>query len=279
MTPLSLALTVVFGGVIGVFSGLLGLGGGVLLVPVLYWALSAHGIFGAVIPPEIQPVVAHATSLFVIIPIALAGVWEFHKKKRVVWTLAIPMGLGAVVGATLGAHVAQVLPGAVLKAGFGVVLAAAGAKLLWGGPTSPEGAGGEVGAVGARAAIGGVLIGFLAALLGVGGGIVAVPFLIYVLHLDVRSVAGTSLGMIVFAATAATVTYGFSGWEQAGLPAGSVGFIYLPMGVALIPGAVLAVRLGARMNQRMTAAGLRRLFGFVFVVLGCRLLILNLLAL
>lgn len=278
MTLLALALTVLFGGVIGLFSGLLGLGGGVLLVPVLYWALSTPSVFGAVVPTEHQAVVAHATSLFVIIPIAVAGVRAFHKERLVVWWLAIPLGLGAVVGAAFGAYSAQLLPGEALKAGFGIVLAAAGVKLLRGGP----GRGGHVtedaGAVRVRAVLGGVLIGFLAALLGVGGGIVAVPYLIYVLGLDMRRVAGTSLGMIVFAATAAVITYGLSGGTEVDLPSGSAGFIYLPMGFALIPGAVLAVRFGAHLNQRMTAVRLRQMFGVVFVILGARLLLLNVLA-
>jgi len=103
------------------------------------------------------------------------------------------------------------------------------------------------------------------------GGIVAIPILIYLLRIDVKKVAATSLGIVVFSALTATVTYVLAGWGRTDMPPGSAGFVFLPAGLALLPGAVLTVRVGVRLNRRMNPRGLRVLFGLLFLFIGARL--------
>jgi uncharacterized membrane protein YfcA len=123
---------------------------------------------------------------------------------------------------------------------------------------------------------GGVFIGFITSLLGVGGGIVAIPLLIYLVRLEMEKVAATSLGIVVFSAFTAAVTYAISGWNNPELPAGSLGYVHLPAGLALLPGSVLMAPLGVRLNKSMDPRALKVLFGVVFLLIGLRLFLGNL---
>ncbi len=274
MSLLALALTLLYGGVVGVVSGLVGVGGGIVMVPLLY-VLFAHPEWSGIsIPPVYHAVVAHATSLFVIVPTAVAGILAYHRSKLVAWRVALPMAGAAVVAAMGGVQVAVRLQPELLKAGFGAFLFVSGLNLLiasrW------EGRGGDGGNKGlAFAVAGGILIGFITALLGVGGGIVAIPLLIYLVRLDVKKVAATSLGIVVFSALTAALTYALNGWGHPELPPGSAGYIFLPAGLALLPGAVLTARFGVKLNQRLNPRALKVLFGFVFLLIGLRLLLGN----
>jgi len=274
MSLLALALTLLYGGVVGVVSGLVGVGGGIVMVPLLY-VLFAHPEWSGIsIPPVYHAVVAHATSLFVIVPTAVAGILAYHRSKLVAWRVALPMAGVAGLAAMGGVQVAVRLQPELLKAGFGAFLFVSGLNLLiasrW------EGRSGDGGNKGlAFAVAGGILIGFITALLGVGGGIVAIPLLIYLVRLDVKKVAATSLGIVVFSALTAALTYALNGWGHPELPPGSAGYIFLPAGLALLPGAVLTARFGVKLNQRLNPRALKVLFGFVFLLIGLRLLLGN----
>ncbi len=275
VSPLALALSLLFGGVVGVVSGLVGVGGGIVMVPFLYLLFAYPELSGIVIPPPYQAVVAHATSLFVIVPTALAGIMAYQRSRLVAWRAALPMAVTAVLAAMAGVQVAVRLPPEVLKAAFGAFLVASGINLLRTSrredPQEPAGPRALPAAVG-----GGLLVGFITALLGVGGGIVAIPILIYVMRLEMRKVAATSLGVVVFSALVAAITFAVTGWHHPELPAGSLGYIFAPVGLALMPGAVLTARFGARLNQKMNPRTLKVLFGSVFLLVGLRLLLANL---
>lgn len=271
MTPLAFVLTLLSGGLVGLVSGLVGVGGGIVMVPILY-ALLAHPEWSGVrVPGDLQAVVAHATSLFVIVPTALAGTLSYHRAGLVVWRAALPMAATAVLAAMGGVQVAVRLPADVLKAGFGLFLVVSGLNLLMGQRKGGTAGPGEKTSV-PVAVLGGALVGFITSLLGVGGGIVAIPILLYVVRLDIKKVAATSLGIVVFSGLTAALTYGFSGWGHQDLPPGSVGYIFLPAGLGLLPGAVFTARWGARLNQRMKARTLKVVFGGVFILVGLRLL-------
>ncbi len=272
MSLLALASTLLFGGVVGLVSGLVGVGGGIVMVPLLYLLLDHPEWSAILVPAQYQAVVAHATSLFVIVPTAVAGLLAYHRSGLVAWRVALPMAATAVLAAMLGVQVAVRLPPEALKAAFGLFLMASGLNLL---RASHK----EVSPLEAPrasllvAVVGGLLIGFITSLLGVGGGIVAIPILIYLVRLDIRKVAATSLGIVVFSALTAACTYGVAGWHHPQLPPGSAGYIFLPAGLALLPGAVLTARWGAKLNQRMNPRGLKVLFGMVFLLVGLRLLL------
>lgn len=267
MNPATLAGFVGVGLVVGFAAGLVGIGGGVLMVPFLYFVYESARLSVA---PELQATVAHATSLFVIVPTAVVGALSYHRSGRVAWRAALPIGAFSVIGGVLGARLAILLPGELLKLVFGLFLMINAAQLT----RERRGAGDHALRLSLAVTIPvGIGVGVFSALLGVGGGLVAIPLLLYVVGLSIEKVAATSLAIIMFAASAGTLTYIVSGLGQAGLPAGSLGYVNATAGVPLMIGSILTVRLGAKVNQRMNVRTLKRVFALLLFVLGLRLAI------
>lgn len=281
MTPAALGASLLFGVLVGVLSGLIGVGGGVIMVPWLYLLFALEDWSGVAVAPRYEAVVAHATSLLVIVPTALSGLAAYQRSRLVVWRLVVPMGLGSVAAAAVGAAYADALPPQFLKAAFGVLLLVASLRLAVRGRAWPvDAAGGGAPEPGLPVVLAcGLAVGLLASLLGVGGGILAIPLLIHVLGVELHRVAATSIGIIVFASAAGALTYGWVGGGVVGLPDWSWGYVFLPAAGALMPGAVLGARWGARLNQHLEADALRLVFAGLFLLMGLRLLGSNLSAL
>ncbi|UCC82328.1 MAG: sulfite exporter TauE/SafE family protein [Gemmatimonadota bacterium] len=261
----------------GAVSGLVGIGGGAVMVPFLYFFLALPDLSGVHTPAAQQAVVAHATSLLVIVPVSLRGAWLYHRAGLVEWRAIWRMGLASVVTASLGARAAVALPGALLKLAFGTFLLVIAARLFIGKrSTQPTGDWAENHMHTGRALAGGAAVGFFSALLGVGGGLVAIPVLIYGLHLPIRKVTGTSLALITFTALVGVAAYAVSGWAAPD-GAGATTYFHLPAALALAIGALLAVPLGTGLQMRMPSHALRKMFAVVFLVLGARIVIVNLL--
>lgn len=267
----------------GLLSGLAGIGGGAIMVPFLYALLESPDFLGVGVAPAQQAVVAHATSLLVIVPTAVSGLRTFHRAGLVAWSLVLPMAVASVAAAAGGAVVAGQLPPGALKTGFGLVLLATGARMAWQGWSSREtGVAGRGESLPDRrdpaagislgtSLLCGAAVGLFSALMGVGGGLLAIPLLIYVLRVPMEQVAATSMGLIVFASVAGSVAYVIAGFRAPALPPGTLGFVFVPAALALAPGAVLGARWGARLNQRLDPRGLTWLFAVLFLVLGARL--------
>ncbi|NIR42559.1 MAG: sulfite exporter TauE/SafE family protein [Gemmatimonadetes bacterium] len=263
----------------GAVSGLVGIGGGAIMVPFLYFFLASSELAGVALPATEQAVIAHATSLLVIVPISVRGAWLYHRAGRVDWDAGWRMGLAAVAFAVLGARVAVAVPGQALKLVFGIFLLAVAVQVLLGRRSVAGLATVRTGTRTVRALLGGALVGFFSALLGVGGGLVAIPVLLYWLHLPMEKVSATSLAIITFTAAAGVLTYAVSG--QLGGPGGAavLSYFHLPVALALAVGALIAVPLGTEAQLRMPTRYLRYLFAVVFLLLGARLTVVNLLML
>ena len=247
----------------------MGIGGGVLVVPFLYLLMAGSGWSGLVVAPAHEAAVAHATSLALIIPTAISGVLAYRRSRALELP---PLGLlvaGAAVGALVGSAVATSSPASLLKAAFGVFLLVMAAR-LFGLLPSPQGeAEREVRGAGL---FGGGTIGFFSAMLGVGGGLVAIPILLRWGGITLDRVVPVSLVLVVFASLAGTLGYAVAGWGVEGLPVGSAGYVHLPALAAMLPGAILLAPVGAAWNQRMPVATLRRVFGVLLFLVGVRVL-------
>lgn len=262
----------------GAVSGLVGIGGGAVMVPFLYFFLSHPELSGAQVPAAQQAVVAHATSLLVIVPVSLRGAWLYHRAGLVEWRAVWRMGLASVVTASLGARAAVAMPASLLKTAFGVFLLVVATRLFIGkSSTESSGDWAESDIRTGRALAGGAAVGFFSALLGVGGGLVAIPVLIYGLHLPIRKVTGTSLALITFTAVIGVAAFAVSGWT-APAGAGVLTYFRVHAALALALGALLAVPIGTGLQMRMPTHALRRLFAVVFFVLGARIIMVNLLS-
>jgi uncharacterized membrane protein YfcA len=255
-----------------------GLGTGflaVLMVPLLYLYYETPSWAPVAVDPGIHAALAHATSLFVIVPTAIGGTLVYQRSGMVEWRAALPMAAGSVVAAVVGARVALLLPDPWLKLGFGLFLVASGVQLFL-RRAAPSGSHARLAW---PALVGsGVAAGFFSALLGVGGGLVAIPLLIYATRLPLQRVAATSLAVVVFAASAGVLGGGTSGLHAAELPPTSLGYVDLGAGLPILAGALLSVPLGARVNQRLPTRRLQRVFAWILLALGLQIVVTNVLA-
>ena len=251
------------------------------MVPFLYFYYAHDAWSGVTLTPVLHATVAHATSLFVIVPTAVVGTLTYARNGLVAWRAALPVALFSMGAAAAGAMLAVRVPAELLKSGFGAFLVFTAIQLL-----------SSRSAVAARpvrrsvlaAAVSGALVGLLSAVLGVGGGLVAIPLLIYLIRVDISRVAATSLAIVAFAATAGTLTYMATGYSGDALsdpvmPRGSIGFVHVAAALPMLPGAIIAARWGARLNQRLDAARLRVIFALLLLVFGVRLVVENLIPL
>lgn len=247
------------------------------MVPFLYFFLALPEWSGARIPGAEQAVIAHATSLLVIIPISLRGAWLYSREGLVEWNAVWRMGIASLVTAVLGARVAVLVPGELLKLAFGVFLIVIATRLMFGKKRSEEDSEGGGAIPTGRALVGGAAVGFFSALLGVGGGLVAIPVLIYWLHVPIRKVSGTSLALITFTALMGVVSYAVSGSLRH--PGDVLTYFHLPAALSLAVGAIVAVPLGTGLQLRMPVHRLRLMFAVVFLLLGLRIFSSNLFSL
>ena len=267
-----LAALLAVGLLVGFVSGLIGIGGGVLIVPFLYFFYGHPSWSGLAVDPDLEATIAHATSLAVILPTGLAAARAHHRHGMVAWRAALPIAAVAAVAAIAGANLAVLLPAEVLKLMFGLLLIGSGINLT---RSQEDHAREELRLTAPVVAITGIAVGLLSAMLGVGGGILAIPMLVYVVGLDIRRVAATSIAIVALTAASGTVTYAVAGWGDPGRPPGSMGYIHLVAAIPILLASLATVRLGAWANRRMQAKHLRLLFAGVFLVLGVRLIIEN----
>ncbi len=202
MTPADRSRGVLAGALAGFTGGLFGVGGGIVLVPVL------TGRFG------FTQHRAHGTSLAVIGATALASLFVYGGRAHVAWSTALVVGLASIAGAPLGARLAGRLSARRLKLAFAAFLVLVAARLLWRLPPPEAALEGAV-AWGAELALG-FAIGLLAGFMGVGGGILAVPAFVLLLGLPQATAQGTSLAVILVTAPAGAIEHhrqGHVAWE------------------------------------------------------------------
>lgn len=254
------------GAAAGIMAGLLGIGGGLILVVALVWLLPAQGV-----PPEEAMHVALATSLASIILTGLSSARAHHRRGSVLWRSVAWLVPGMLVGGVLGAAVATLLSGDTLRycvAGFCFIAAA---QLLFG---KARGDGSErvdqPASPGLTAA--GVGIGAVSAVVGIGGGSMTVPLLVWLGVAPVRAV-GTSSACGVAIALASAVGYMGLGPEAGTMPAGSVGYVYVPAALGIAAMSIIAAPWGTRLAHHISGTTLKRVFAGFLVTVALSLLI------
>lgn len=238
MTYGTFAVAMIFAGLLGGFiAGLLGVGGGIVIVPVLYFVLGGMGV-----DDDIRMKIAVATSLTTIVFTSLASARSHYRKGAVDFDLikawALPIFLGVVSGTLIAAYV----PGKVLTGVFAVtaLLVAINMTLRANSPALAKDFPHPV----VKAAFG-YLVGIISAMMGIGGGTLSVPILT-AFNYDIRKAVGTASALGFVIAIPGTIGYVLAGWSAPGLPAGSLGFLNLFALVALIPLTMLIAPLGAK---------------------------------
>jgi uncharacterized membrane protein YfcA len=247
----------------GLLAGLLGVGGGLIIVPVLALSFAAQGM-----AHEVQMHLAVGTSLATIIFTSLSSVYAHHRRSAVAWSTLRAMAPGIVVGALGGALVARWLPTLSLRYLFGAFeLFVALQMALSLKPAAHRGLPGKWGISTA-----GVVIGSLSALVGVGGGTLTVPFLLWC-NVTIQRAIATSAACGLPIAVAGAAGFVISGWGNTQLPAWSSGYLYWPALLGVAVASVLLAPLGARLAHTLPTAVLKQLFALLLLGLALRMLI------
>jgi uncharacterized membrane protein YfcA len=259
----SYALLGVFAGVI---AGLLGVGGGLIVVPILAALYSLQG-FAA----ELTMQLAVGTSLATIVFTSLSSMRAHHRRGAVDWPIMTQLSAGILLGAWLGGVLAQWLGGVLLALLFGAFELAVALQMGFGRPPAAHRA-----APGrARNAVAGVVIGAVSALLGIGGGTLSVPNLVWH-NVDVRRAVGTSSACGLPIALVGALGFALVGQGMEGLPPGSSGYVYWPAVAAISVTSVAGAPLGARLAHRLDRVTLKRLFALFIGLLGIGMMVRNL---
>jgi len=246
----------------GFLAGLLGIGGGMLLVPFIILLLTARGF------PEAHVLkTAVATSLATICFTSISSVRAHHARGAVRWRIVRLLAPGILLGAFAGAQVARVLPAAVLGVLFALFVGFSATQMLIDRKPAPgrqlPGSAGMLGAGG--------VVGMLAALVGAGGAFVSVPFMTWC-NVPIHQAVATSAALGFPLALAGTVGYVVAGWPLHDLPPGTVGYLFLPALLVISVASVCTAPLGARTAHRLDMRQLKRVFAVMLYGLGAYML-------
>ena len=248
---------------VGFLAGLLGIGGGMLMVPVLTWQFTQRAV-----PSGLAVKMAIATSMATILFTSLSSVRAHDRLGAVRWSIVRTMAPGILLGGLAGgAGMFALLKGQGLALFFAAFISYSALQMLLDRKPKPErempGAWGQIG-VGAG-------IGFISALLGAGGAFLSVPFMTWC-NVPPRNAVGTSAAMGFPIALASTLGYVASGWSLPSALPGAVGYLYLPaMGVVAVASVTLAP-WGARTAQHINVKALKRIFALLLFGLAVSML-------
>jgi uncharacterized membrane protein YfcA len=245
----------------GFVAGLLGVGGGLILVPALSW-LYAHQGF----PAEYNIHLALGTSLASIVLTSLSSLRAHHGHGAVRWGIVRRITPGIVLGTLAGALAAAWLTDFGLRVFFTLFLFYAATQMLLGFRPRPHR---QLPGWPGMTVAGGV-IGTVSSWVGIGGGTLSVPFMTWC-NVGMHHAIGTSAAIGLPIAVSGALGYALSGQAASGLPAYSLGFIYLPALAGIALSSWLTAPIGARVAHRLPVARLKRIFAGLLYLLGLRM--------
>lgn len=259
--PLLIAL-IAAGAFAGVIAGLFGIGGGIVIVPVLAFAFASLGY------EEVAMHAAVGCSLATIVATSIRSGLSHHKRGAVDIDVVKGWTPWIMAGAVLGGIIAGFMPGEVMRGFFGAILVLVALQFIFGRPNFTLAK--EMPTGFPRVAIAGGL-GAMSGIMGIGGGVFGVTLMTLCGHTVHRAV-GTAATFGFAIGLPAAVTYGITGWGASDLPPYSIGYLNIP--AILIIGIMTTslAPLGAALAHRLNATTLKRIFGIVMLILSARML-------
>ncbi len=252
------------GAFVGTLAGLFGIGGGLIIVPVLATIFKHHGFNDDIIIH-----LAVGTSLATIIPTSISSVIAHHRRGAVLWPAFRQLAPGILVGAFLAAYIADQFSSVHLKTIIGIFAILVALEILF--DIKPQAHRELPGRV-AMSLTGGV-IGLVSALIGIGGGTLTTPFLLWC-NKAIRNAIATSAACGLPIALAGAIGYIKTGMDAPLLPEWSTGYVYWPAMVGVTLASVLFAPLGARLTHRLPVKVLKKFFAVLLVGVGIHLLYL-----
>ncbi|KUJ72348.1 sulfite exporter TauE/SafE family protein [Thiomicrospira sp. WB1] len=257
---IELSVYVLTGVVAGFFAGLLGIGGGLIIVPILtsafVWFLDT-------------PYVVHlaiGTSLATIFITSAASVRKHQQHEAVRWDLFRTLAPGIFLGGLLGGWLAHFMNASLLAKVFALIEVAIALKLLL--DLQPDPHRDMPGAVGRFSA--GTVIGSLSSLVGIGGGALNTPYMMWH-NVRMPQAIATSSALSLPIAAAGTLGFMFSGFQTTGLPDGSTGYIYWPAFLGIVAASFFTAPVGATLTHRLPVKTLKRVFALLLIVLAIKM--------
>lgn len=250
------------GAIAGLFAGLLGIGGGALMVPILVMMFAAQGF-----PGEHIMHMALGTSMATIVFTSISSVRAHQRHGAVIWGIVGSMAPGIVVGTLLAAQLAARVPTRPLAIFFALFIAYVAFQMLLNVKPKPSR---QLPGTPVMLAVG-AGIGAISALVAIGGGSLSVPFMTWC-NVKVHNAIGTSAALGFPIAIAGTIGYLFAGYASPGLPAGSFGFIYLPALAATVLTSIATAPLGAKLAHRLPVPTIKKIFAGMLLLLLAKML-------
>lgn len=245
------------GAVVGILAGLLGVGGGTVIVPMLLAVFPYDGV-----PAQYTQQLALGTSLASIMFTSVASSWAHHRRGCVNWDIFMRITPGILLGTFGGGLVATHLPVTFLKIFFICFLAAIACQMFF--SYRPSAARHMPGFMGTAAA--GGVIGLISSFAGIGGGAVSVPFMAFC-GIDIHKAIGTSAAIGFPIAVAGSLGYIVGGWGRPDLPPMTLGFVHLWALLGIAGASWLTVPLGVRLSHALPTQKLKQAFAvFLFII-------------
>lgn len=248
---------------VGFASGLLGVGGCFIMVPVQFWALQSIGV-----DPTIAIRIAFGTNLLVVLPTAFSGAMTHHKKGAVLWKAGITLGISGAVGAFFGAFIASHLPGRVLTVAFGIAVILGAIRMLTAKPPQirEEPSGGVTAYI-----LWGIPLGVVSGIVGIGGGVLMIPIMVFFLKFKMHQAVGTSTALMIFTAVGGSLSFLVNGLGVQGLPPYSTGYLNWLQWILLAGCSIPLAVIGARTAHLLPAKKLKHLFIAVMLYMGLKM--------
>lgn len=263
LEPWLIAELAILGLCTGFLAGLLGIGGGMLMVPFVTIILTARGV-----SPDLAVKMAIATSMATIVFTSISSVRAHHKRGAVQWGIVKNLAPGIVMGAMLASlGVFAVLKGTSLALFFAAFVGFSATQMLLDKKPAPTRTlPGPVGLLGS-----GGVIGFLSGLVGAGGGFVSVPFMTWC-NVPMHQAVATSAALGFPIALANVMGYVVAGQSVSGLPAGAVGYVFVPALAVIATASVLMAPLGVKAAHALPVKQLKRVFALILYALAAYML-------
>ena len=249
---------------VGFASGLLGVGGCFIMVPVQFWALTSIGV-----DPTIAIRIAFGTNLAVVFPTAISGAIGHNRKKAVLWKAGVVLGLSGLVGAFIGGFFAAHLSGTILKIGFGLAILAGAIRMLTAKPPKIDKEPIDNNLV---YILWGFPLGIVSGIVGIGGGVLMIPVMVLALRFKIHQAVGTSTALMIFTSIGGILSYLFNGLNVSGLPPYSIGYVNILQWILLAGTSVPMAQVGVRVAHKLPAKQLKYIFIAVMIYMGLKMI-------
>jgi uncharacterized membrane protein YfcA len=257
-----IAVFVALGAMVGFLAGLLGIGGGMTMVPLLTLIFTRQGF-----PLEHVVHMAVATSTATIVFTAMSSAREHHRHGAVLWKVVAGLAPGIVAGSLLGPQIVGRMSTSWLAGFFGVFVAASATQMLVDRKPKPTR---EMPGPAGLFGVGGG-IGLISSMVGAGGGFLSVPFMTWC-NVRIHNAVATSAALGLPIAVAGTVGFVLAGLAAEGMPRYTLGYIYMPALVAIVAASMLVAPVGARTAHRWPVKKLKRAFALLLYALAAYML-------